>query len=127
MSRFIVFGILSLLVLACTKDQRVVRIMSGKWKLSKIDNLVVSGNEIWDFSNCRLKNDTYCDLVVTNPNGDKTYLQYKMREKGMKMDVIYLNQSIDYNMSFTVLLQGDFLQLISMEQESVKLDFVREN
>lgn len=126
MSRFIVIGILSLLVLACTKDQRVVRNISGNWKLSKINNESVNENVMWNFSECNLKRDTYCDLVVTNPNGDRSYLQYKMREKGMKMDVISLNQSFDYKVSFSVLLQGDFLRLTSMETESVTYDLIRQ-
>lgn len=100
----------TILVLSCSKDQKVVRQLEGEWKVTNYTiNGVAQDKSVWDgqvysFNKCKVKKE-WCTGSVSVPDSTKGTItmefKYKIREKGKKFD-----------------LQVNFLGIVSETQTS---------
>ena len=95
---FIAFVIAT--VASCSKNQKAVKILDGKWKATSF--IVTDGTDSFDFlllgtsfemlfENCKLKDEETCNLTVTTNNGSDTEvenLMYKVIDDGNKLEWI---------------------------------------
>jgi hypothetical protein len=74
MKKILFIAIIALVSISCNKNQRAVKKLSGKWEATKFATTDSSGtttdyigliNVTYEFDNCKLKNDEYCNMTTT--------------------------------------------------------------
>jgi hypothetical protein len=74
MKKVLFIAIIALFAISCNKNQRAVKKLSGKWEATKFASTDSSGtttdiigliNVTYEFDNCKLKNDEYCNMTTT--------------------------------------------------------------
>lgn len=88
---FFFLSISALLILtACDKDQNAVKMLDGTWELSTVNGFPIPANSEayhkYTFSNCKLKDNEYCDVVYTD-NSETWNFLYNVSGKGTVMTV----------------------------------------
>jgi len=88
---FFFLSISALLILtACDKDQKAVKMLDGTWELSAVNGFPIPVNSeayhTYTFSNCKLKDNEYCDVVYTD-NSETWNFLYNVSGKGTVMTV----------------------------------------
>lgn len=92
MKNIVLFSAMMLLFVAgCSKDQRAVKILDGKWQLTKENGVSVDADYIEQvaFSNCKLKKDEYCNvnITITEPDFNFSFSgEYKVMDKGETLE-----------------------------------------
>jgi len=73
-------AIIAITAIACNKNQKAVRKLDGKWELTKLsyteDGVTETETEfqlIWEFDNCKLKNNDFCSMTSTEIDGSDSY------------------------------------------------------
>ena len=93
MKNVILLSTLMLLVFAgCSKDQKAVKILDGKWKLMKVNGTALDADEVYtlEFSNCKLKKEEYCVLQIFYSLGGQSInlsAEYKVIDKGETLEM----------------------------------------
>lgn len=87
-------GLLSIAVgliflVACNKDQKVVKQLEGTWESVTVDGVTVpdSAKTQLTFVNCKLKKDETCDITTTFPDGSSETQQYRVDGDGTQLVV----------------------------------------
>lgn len=74
MKKILFIAIIALVAVSCNKNQSAVKKLSGKWEATKFASTDSTGTTIdliglinvtYEFDNCKLKNDEYCNLTTT--------------------------------------------------------------
>lgn len=84
----IILGLLVFTALiACNKDQSVVKKLEGKWLLQTIDGNAITEDqsEELNFQNCKLKDNDYCEVYGTYADGSKDTTMYRVQENGTQL------------------------------------------
>lgn len=77
MKKFLFFGLVALLLVACNKNQKVVKTLDGDWDATAytylsdgvLEDVFALGFRVsLDFDNCKLKEDEFCKVTWTNSN-----------------------------------------------------------
>jgi len=93
MRNVILFATLMLFVAAgCSKDQKAVKTLDGKWKLMKVNGDALDADEVYtmEFSNCKLKKEEYCVVqIFYSFQGQSINLsaEYKVIDKGETLEL----------------------------------------
>ncbi len=77
---------------ACSKDQKVVRKLDGKWLIKTVDGKVVDDESAFTirFDNCKLKDDEYCTAYQALVNDTLAVdLTYKVQSDGTVLILRY--------------------------------------
>lgn len=73
---------------SCNKDQKAVKTLDGTWEVSTVNGFPVPASSEayhkYTFSNCKLKDDEYCDVKYQD-NYETSNFLYKVSEKGTKL------------------------------------------
>lgn len=81
----LLFSLSILLVLgACNKDQKAVKLLDGVWEEVTIDGEAVadSSKGAYTFQSCELKSQEYCTAFYTSSDGSVIDYNFKVEEKG---------------------------------------------
>jgi hypothetical protein len=75
--------LLAFAVVSFNKDQRAVKRLDGKWKLTKYNNQAVPEAQaaVITFTSCKLKTDELCDVSVTTGSQTQSY-KYLVKNEG---------------------------------------------
>ena len=89
MKKLIAPCLISLLLLACNKDQKVVNKLEGTWRVTNVDIFDFSGEpaftvigETFSFSKCDV-GESFCN--GHRVFGDLTFFKYSVEEKGRRL------------------------------------------
>jgi len=79
---------LGLMIVSCNKDQKAVKMLDGKWKMTKFNNQVVpdANATTWTFTNCKLKTDELCDVKAQSGSQTLDY-KYLVKDDGKTLIV----------------------------------------
>ena len=83
----LILAAIMLITVSCDKNQKAVKLLNGKWKLTSIETKVIeTGSAIvtaatddyiteLEFDNCKLKNNEFCTVttIITEDNDDPIY------------------------------------------------------
>ncbi|MFD1552069.1 hypothetical protein DNU06_00775 [Putridiphycobacter roseus] len=112
-------------IASCNKNQKAVKNLDGSWKLVKVNGEAVEEDEAatYDFDNCKLKSEEYCDLTITEDGSVET-ATYKVTDDGEKLvlraDVggvaFELESEITELTSTTLIFKTTFLEETSISE-----------
>jgi hypothetical protein len=115
MKNFFLGGLVILLLatsVACNKDQRAVRRLSGEWKVVSAAGFAISENSddfhTLKFSNCRLRSEEFCDVTISDNEGSET-IRYKVTDDGSTL--VYKDNDNEKQSLEIVTLERSKLQL----------------
>jgi len=98
---YLLFGLIAMLVVSCSKEQRIVNKMEGKWNVISVDLLgfgEVEPNLIFEFDYCRKSKSDFCEFPIHDFTADEVFGgSYSVNEQG---DAIILSSSIGFGMDF---------------------------
>ncbi|MFT5821775.1 MAG: hypothetical protein ACI8ZM_003031 [Crocinitomix sp.] len=106
MKRFFLLSVIALLLVACNKNQKVVKQLDGKWNITSYvytwdgETVDVLAEEegyalSWDFNNCKLKDDEFCTIIWTEVYdgiADSFVLEYRVEGNGTSLEL----RDLDY-------------------------------
>jgi hypothetical protein len=90
------------LFVSCNKDQQTVRKLSGKWRatqstttiggVSTSNSYSEANAPVYDFDNCSLKKDEYCNVTITQPieilgSSLAFTFKYKVEDDGKTLEI----------------------------------------
>lgn len=93
MKTTIYFLLTTVLLLSCSKQQRTVNKLSGRWEVKKAAITGVgelNTEQIFDFDQCRIRKNNYCDFTLTDLNNNETtYGSYLLDENGNTVTFLF--------------------------------------
>ncbi len=107
MKRFFLMSVVALLMVACNKNQKVVKQLDGTWKATsylvtwdgEVEEYLVDGYGLtWDFDNCKLKDDEFCTIQWTETydgDTDIMVLEYRVAGYGTSLELRELDYPSD--------------------------------
>lgn len=101
--------LLSLVLVACNKNQRTVKKLEGNWEEISINgNAIAEGDRgTLNFQYCKLKKDEWCQMSYTDSDGyNAGAFDYQVREKGE-----VLVERIQDSTKGAIELQGKIVEL----------------
>jgi hypothetical protein len=109
--------LLAFAVVSCNKDQRAVKRLDGKWKLSKYNGQTVPEAQaaVLTFSSCKLKTDEICDVTLQNGSQVQSY-KYLVKNDGTTL--------VTKNAAGTVTLQE--LTIETLDKTNLKLSYTED-
>lgn len=89
------------ILMGCTKDQRTVRKIDGRWEIIKVSGMDIPENyrHTYTFFNCKLIQDEYCEVRYQAANGAISKFRYRILNKGKQLEFVPLysqNPSVVY-------------------------------
>ncbi|MFK8046100.1 MAG: hypothetical protein AB8B72_11440 [Crocinitomicaceae bacterium] len=100
MKKLLFIAFVGLTLVACNKNQKAVKTLDGDWKATSwtessgavsVDYIAAGLGYELQFSNCKLKTDTYCTFIsILTGNGETATNsdQYRVTDDGEKLQVI---------------------------------------
>lgn len=117
-TRILLMGmLLAFAVVSCNKDQRAVKRLDGKWKLTIYNGQTVPEAQasILTFSSCKLKTDEVCDVTVQTGSQTQSY-KYLVKNDGKTL--------VTKNAAGTVILQE--LSIEALDKTNLKLKYTED-
>jgi hypothetical protein len=100
---------LSLLAVACNKNQRALKTLEGNWEETSINGDVIEQEDrgTINFQYCKLKKDEWCQMSYTDSEGNNSgSYDYKVMDKGEVMV-----QRIQDSTKGSIELTGNIIEL----------------
>jgi hypothetical protein len=109
--------LLAFAVVSCNKDQRAVKRLDGKWKLSKYNGQTVPEAQaaVLTFSSCKLKTDEVCDVTLQTGSQVQSY-KYLVKNDGTTL--------VTKNAAGTVILQELTIEIL--DKTNLKLSYTED-
>lgn len=133
---FIAFVLVT--IVSCNKDQKAVKTLDGKWAatsfvvtegLVSIDFLELGISYEMQFTNCKLKDEETCDVIITSSDGDDTEKnngQYRVFNDGTSMELLNIDgqssdlltiEELSKSKLILTLIDGDLDATITLEKQ----------
>ncbi|MFT5821776.1 MAG: hypothetical protein ACI8ZM_003032 [Crocinitomix sp.] len=100
MKKILLMSVVALLLVACNKNQKVVKQLDGNWNATSYvfiwdgvttDILANDGYSLtWGFDNCKLKDDEFCSTTWTETSDGTSYIQmleYRVAGYGTSLEL----------------------------------------
>ena len=100
MKKILLMSVVALLFVACNKNQKVVKQLDGTWNATSYletwdgstEEYITDGYTMtWDFDNCKLKDDEFCNITWTDSyegeGSDVLLLQYRVAGYGTSLEL----------------------------------------
>jgi len=109
MKKLLFIAFIGLVLISCNKNQKVVKVLDGKWIATSFIVTDGQNSEDWltilgikyqmEFENCKLKKDETCDMTITVTDSDGLSGveggNYKVIDDGNKIEYIGPNNQTE--------------------------------
>jgi hypothetical protein len=128
MKSILLVGTLLILLASCSKNQRKINKIDGKWNVTSAQ--IAGAGEIdpdiiYEFEYCKLRKEDFCDFTIHNfDNNDITYGTYTIEEGGTEVVLSVTNAFGTNYRTYNIIRLGN-RKLILVNQSAPNGEFER--